>query len=101
MRITPHKSGLLEVPDGKREFFFDFTQEFFGGPAVGVAIDLGQYGFGGVVVHLEVFDCDAIFANGHMIDLDQVSWGGGFHAVQPRPRVFFKDAFAFGAQGGE
>ena len=91
----------LNRHDGKWEFFFDFTQEFFGGSAVGVAINFGQYGFGDVVVHLEVFDCDTIFADGHVIDLDQVSWGGGFHAVQPGSRVFFEDTFAFGAQGGE
>ena len=91
----------LNRHDGKRELLFDFTQEFFGGSAVGVAIDLGQYGFGDVVVHLEVFDCDAIFADGHVVDLDQVAWGAGLHAVQPGPCVFFKDAFAFGAQGGE
>jgi hypothetical protein len=36
-----------------------------------------------------------------MVDLDQVAWGGGFHAVQPGFGVFFKDAFAFGAQGRE
>ena len=54
-----------------------------------------------MVVHLEVFDCYAIFADSHMVDLDQVAWGGGFHAVLPRFGVFFKDAFAFGAQGRE
>ena len=91
----------LDGHDIKRQFIFDFTQEFFCGSAGGVAVNLGEYGFGDVVVHLEVFDCDTIFADGHVIDLDQVAWGGGFHAVQPGSCVFFKDAFAFGAQGRE
>jgi hypothetical protein len=91
----------LDGHDGKREFLFDFTQKFFCGSAGGVAIHLGEDGFGDVVVHLEVFDCYDIFSDSHMVDLDQVAWGGGFHAVQPGSCVFFKDAFAFGAQGRE